>query len=234
MFILLLCSRVVTGARITKQNGVFQLSISQRTLLPFGQTDESESDTWKSADFQFSVADRGVINGIDYYTITYENRSINLDDLIVPVEKVVTGVRFHHLNGHLILQVRATNFNYFTGRLENIAHNPWVMNANGGEYEIEIPRRTNPTESGDIQTPNRLPNSYVKFGPTDFDSDVGQSTIPFIETSPLESKNPIVLSGIGLTYKSNDESGGFVAIKTIAYEFSIADPVPDEAYDYID
>lgn len=218
-----------------KVNGVFQLSISQRTLHKYGQTDDSEQDTWKLADYQFAISDRGPIDGIDYYTITYENRSINLDDLTVPNDKVVTGVRFHQLNGHLILQIRATDFNYHDGTLKNIQHNPWVMNPNGGQYEIDIEKRVNPaTSGGDIQRPNQLPNSYVRFGPTDFDGDVGQLTIPFIETTPLESKNPIILSGIGLTYKTNDASGGFIAMKTISYEFALADPTPDEAYDYID
>lgn len=227
----------MTGVRILKQNGVLQLSISQRTLHKFGQTDDSEQDTWKLADTQFAVSDRGIIDGIDYFTLTYENRSVNLDDLRVPKDKVVTGVRFHQLNGHLILQIRATDFDYFNGTLTNIAHNPWVMNEHGGQYEIEIPKRTNPTTvspDGGIQRPNRLPNSFVRFGPTEFDADLGQLTVPFIETTPLESKNPIILNGIGLTYKTNDASGGFIALKTIAYEFEVADPKPDEQYDYID
>lgn len=225
----------MTGIRIVKENGVFQLSISQRTLLKYGQTDDSEQDTWKLADYQYAVSDRGPIDGIDYYTLTYENRSINLDDLTVPNDKLVTGVRFHQLNGHLILQIRATDFDYLSGSLKNIEHNPWVMNPHGGQYEINIEKRINPaTGGGDIQRPNQLPNSYVRFGSTDFDSDVGQLTIPFVETTPLESKNPIILSGIGLTYKTNDASGGFIAIKTIAYEFAVADPTPDEEYDYID
>lgn len=228
--------RVVTGVRIVKRNGVIQLAISQRTLLPFGQTDESEPDTWKESINQFAVTDRSAIDGIDYYTLTYENRSINLDDLVVPQGKLVTGVRFHTLNGHIILQIRATDFNYFNGRLENITYNPWVMNPQGGQYKIEIPKKFNPISSTvpDVFIPNHLPHSYVEFGPTDFKNDAGQLTIPFIETIPLESKNPLILGGVGLTYKTNDESAGFIGVKTISYDFSIADLEPDDEYDYID
>lgn len=226
----------MTGVRIVKRNGVIQLSISQRTLLPFGQTDESELDTWKEASNQFAVTDRTAINGIDYYTLTYENRSINLDDLVLPQGKLVTGVRFHVLNGHIILQIRATDFNYYSGHLENITYNPWAMNENGGQFEIEIPKKLNPltTMMNDIFIPNHLPHSYVQFGPTDFETDAGQLTIPLIETIPLESKNPMILSGIGLTYKSNDASAGFIGVKLISYDFVIADPEPDDEYDYID
>lgn len=230
-----MCDRVVTGVRIVKENGVFQLAISQRTLHKYGQTDDSEQDTWKLADAQFAVTDRGLIDGIDYFTLTYENRSVNVDDLRLPRDKVVTGVRFHQLHGHLILQIRATDFDYFNGTLINVAHNPWLMNEHGGQYEIDVGQRTDPTApDGAIQRPSRLPNAYVRFGPTEFGADLGQLTVPFVETAPLESKNPIILNGIGLTYKTNDASGGFIALKTIAYEFELADPTPDEQYDYID
>lgn len=99
-------NKVVTGVRLVKQNGVIQLSISQRTLLPFGQTEETEQDTWKLSDYQFAATDHNAIDGVDFFTLTYENRSINLDDLVVPQGKLVTGVRFFNLNGHLALQIR--------------------------------------------------------------------------------------------------------------------------------
>lgn len=227
---------MVTGVRLVKVNGVIQLSISQRTLLPFGQTDESEQDTWKLANYQFAVTDVGPINGTDYFTLTYDKRSVNLDDLVVPERKLVTGVRFYHHNDHLILQIRATDFDYFTGRLENITYNPWVMNENGGQNEVQIIKKTNPIDVvvNDIYLPEQSDNSFVKFSPSDIDFDVGQLTVPFIDTFPLESRNPVVLGGVGLTYKRSDESGGFIALKTITYDFAIADVKVDEEYDYID
>lgn len=229
-------NRVVTGVRLVKVQGVIQFEISQRTLLPFGQTDASEGKTWKTADYQFAVTDKGPINGVDYFTLTYENRSINLDDLTVPSGKVVTGVRLHHLNGHVILQVRATDFDYFNGRLINTTYNPWVMNDKGGQNEIEITTRTNPfnSQDNDVYAPVASSNSFVEFGPTDFGSDLGQLTIPFIESFRLEPKNPVILSGVGLTYKNYDaSSGGFIAPKIITYEFEVADPVREDEYDYI-
>lgn len=226
----------MTGVRLTKESGVIQLAISQRTLLPFGQTDESEQDTWKISEYQFAVTDTGPVNGVDYFTLTYENRSINLDDLVLPQGKLVTGVRFHNLDGHLALQIRATDFDYFTGRLENITHNPWAMNENGGKIEIEIPKRANPLEIvvPDVYIPDNTPNGFVQFAPSDIEFDVGQTTVPIIDTLAVESHNPTALGGIGLTYKRNEESGGFIAMKTITYDFAIADVTIDEEYDYID
>lgn len=230
-------SRVITGVRLVKENGVIQLSISERTLLSFGQTSATEQDTWILADDQFAVTDIGVTEGVDYATLTYENRAINLDDLVLPHGKVVTGVRFTQSSttGHLALEIRATDFDYFSGRLLNITHNPWVKNENGGQIEIEIPKKRNPLqyEARDLHVPEMVPNAYVKFGPSDLDFDIGQTTIPLIETYALESRNPVALGGIGLTYKSNNDSGGFIAMKTFTYDFNIADS-DDAEYDYID
>lgn len=216
---------------------MFQLSISERTLLRYGQTDEQEKNTWSLAYEQFASTDIGVIEGIDYATLTYENRAIDLDDLILPHGKVVTGVRFQQsaTTGHLALEIRATDFDYFSGRLLNISHNPWVKNDYGGQIEIEIPKRRNPLRyiAKDLYVPEMVPNAYVQFGPTDLDYDIGQSTVPFIETYQIESRNPAVLGGIGLTYKSAGyDSAGFIALKTFTYDFNIADA--DKSYDYID
>lgn len=227
--------RVITGVRLVKENGVIQISISERTLMRYGLTDESEQDTWILPDEQFAVTDIGVYEGIDYATLTHENRSINLDDLTLPKGKVVTGVRFQQSNGHLSLEIRATDFDYYSGRLLNISYTPWVKNDQGGQIEIEIPKKRNPLRyiAKDIYQPEMIPNAFVRFGPTDLDYDIGQTTVPFIETYPLESRNPVVLGGVGLTYKSaGNDSTGFIALKTITYDFGIADA--EKSYDYID
>lgn len=75
--------RVVTGVGLTKQNGIIHLVIAERTLLPYGQAettpDHSFYEPWKSSDEFFNVADSNVEENEDYVTLTYENRSINLD-----------------------------------------------------------------------------------------------------------------------------------------------------------
>lgn len=227
---------MVTGVRIVKPNGVFQLAISQRKLLPFGQTDSTEENTWRLAEYQFKVNESKAINGIDYFTLTYENRSVNLDELTLPRGKVVTGVRFYHHKGHIVLQIRATDFNYFSGKLVNLHYTPWVTNDDGGQTEVEPSNRANPLVYGEgVNAPVAFkPNQYVTFRPTDFETDAAQLTVPFIETLPLESKNPVVLAGVALTLKTQKGSGGILAPKLIAYDFPIADKQPNEEFDYID
>lgn len=208
------------------------MAVSQRTLLPFGQTDATEVNTWKLADYQFKVNESKAIDGIDYFTLTYENRSVNLDELTVPRGKVVTGVRFYHHKGHIVLQIRATDFDYFSGKLVNLNYTPWVTNDDGGQTHIELSSRANPLKHGKgVNAPMAVePNRYVSFQPSDFDTDASQLTVPFIETLPLESKNPVVLAGVALTLKIQEGTGGIIAPKLIAYDFPIADKQPTEEY----
>lgn len=110
------------------------------------------------------------------------------------------------------------------------------MNENGGQTEIEIPKKSNSlaTVVSGLYIPDTTPNAFIRFGPSDIDFDAGQTTVPLIDTIPIESRNPVALGGIGITYKKNEESGGFIGLKTITYDFAIADVTLDEEYDYID
>lgn len=71
--------------------------------------------------WKFSIDSPEVVNGVDYHTLTYQKRSINLDTVLAPAKKIVTGVRFHALDdGVLTIQIRCTDFDYETGELNNL------------------------------------------------------------------------------------------------------------------
>lgn len=160
--------------------------------------------------------------------MTYENRAINLDDVVVPAGKVVTGVRFAHRNGHVLLEVRGTTFNYADGKLKHLNKSVWYSNKNAGKDEIRILNRMNPHEKyndAKLYVPQKSNDSYIRFGPSDFKTDLGQTTIPLIETAWLQADCPTALSGIGLAY-ANDETrstGGVIIPKLIGYEFPMDD-----------
>lgn len=42
---------------------------------------------------KFDPTDHGIKNGVDYHTLTYEKRAIDLDDLDSPTGSILTGVR---------------------------------------------------------------------------------------------------------------------------------------------
>lgn len=105
---------------------MFQFIIGESTLLPYGKL--NATITHENGEFnannryhghpEFSIDSPGVRNGVDYHTLTYQKRSINLDFALAPAGKIVTGVRFHVLDdGALTLQIRATDFDYITGNM---------------------------------------------------------------------------------------------------------------------
>lgn len=224
--VLFLLHSIVTGVTLTKQNGIIHLAIAERALLPYGQAEvitdpHSFYEPWRSSYEFFNIYDTDIEEDVDFVRLTYENRSINLDDVIVPKDTLVTGVRFRVTNaGHIGLDVRATPFDFVTGKLRNLANSVWISNANGGQTEITLHRPSNPLNHvNSLSQQNQTPNAYIKFAPTDYWNDVAQSTIPFIDTQRVEPYNPIALSGVGLYHKTTADSGGFIAPKLIVYDF---------------
>lgn len=117
-------NRIVTGVAITKRNRMIQFLIAESTLLPYGKLNttianengDSNANNRYLGHSEFSITDANIKDGVDYHTLTYEKRSINLDTVVVPAGQIVTGVRFNALyDGTLTIQIRATDFDYVTG-----------------------------------------------------------------------------------------------------------------------
>lgn len=226
---------------------MIQFAVAERELLPFGDTASSNSwdDVWKIAP-QFNVSDNSTTEGVDYHTLTYENRSLNLDTIIAPSGSLVTGVRFNRNSaGHLILEVRVTNANMSTGKLFNLEQSVWLSNENGGKHRINTDNLDLPTKATK-QVPNFKENTFVRFGPTHKKIDVSQRTVPFIESLRVEPKRPVALAGVGLYYKGRNQQkvylysnikfdtlllyssgqmgfGGFIATRIVVYNFEKLD-----------
>lgn len=210
---------------LTKQNGIIHLAIAERTLLPYGQaepsSDHSFYEPWRSSYEFFNIYDSDIQENVDYVTLTYESRSLNLDMVTVPKGTLVTGVRFRITKtGHITLDVRSTPFDFVTGKLTDLKRSQWTSNPNCGQTEITLTRPSNPLNHVNrLSQINHTPNAFIKFTPTDYWNDIQQLTVPFIDTQRVEPYNPIALSGVGLYHKTIDDSGGFVAVKLIVYDF---------------
>ncbi|XP_055324714.1 uncharacterized protein LOC129579092 [Sitodiplosis mosellana] len=207
-------NQIVTGVALTKRNGVVQFVIAQRQLFAFGNVDRSHIEyAWSLAE-QFVPKSNESQEGIDYFTLTYENRSLNLDTITASAGSVVTGVRFNRNGkGHLILEVRFTEFDAFTGKLINLESSAWISNPDGGKHRINTDNLDIPTKANGPSMVKSKENDYIRFGPTHKKVDLSQATVPFIDGQKVEAKMP--LSGVGLYYKSH----GFIAPKIILYNF---------------
>lgn len=222
-------SRVVTGVSLVKSNHLIQLVISQRTLLPYGQARIDEKNTWKFAKRQFNITNPTAIVNRDFHILSYENRSIALHSVTAPENKVITGVRFHVIDGVLTLQIRVTDFNYHSGQLEHLEYTEWLPKSFEKGEEIVLESPGNPilsSENADL--PNTGEHRFFQFGPTDVYKDASQLTVPFIDTSLVEPENPVVLSGVGLFHRGQPGSGGFLAPKLLVYGFQVLDPFEEQ------
>jgi len=85
----LLIYRVITGIRLTKVDRVIQIQIQQGQLLPRGVINASTIE-WKPTD-RFSTINPHIKNGIDYHTVVWEKRALDLDDLVPPQNHLLTG-----------------------------------------------------------------------------------------------------------------------------------------------
>lgn len=165
-------------------------------------------------------------NGIDYHTLTRVQRSINLDTITLPLHQVVTGIRFQLKDeNRLGVEIRATDFDYETGKLANLEKSQWIAGTNGERTEFLIDNPDSPTRTTNLQDPYETTHKFVVFRATDIKKDLAQTTVPFIETVNIEANEPRPLSGVGLYYKGEAGFGGYIAVKLISHDTQAIDPM---------
>ena len=98
-------------------NKVIHLQIQEGELLPRGEI-LKESVQWKDID-NFTVVDRNVKNGRDYHSLDWENRALDLDDLVAPESHLLTGKTHQY---HVEISRWKTLTNIFFNRCEIQTH----------------------------------------------------------------------------------------------------------------
>ncbi|KAH9634564.1 hypothetical protein HF086_006189 [Spodoptera exigua] len=233
-------NKVVTGMRLVKLGKVFHIQIYQGKLVERGFVESSEEVLAQAFDPEHA----GVLEGVDYHTLTYERRAIDLDELDSPSGHVLTGARFRMIGAHLHFEIRATPFNYTTGKLHP-EKSQWISNDNTeGSHtprsRLELYKPDLPTRSHTVLRIDSQHDQYIEFTHSDFDADAAQSTVPFIDVQPvvpskaLNTKGATLLSGAGLYHRGARGSGGFIGVKVITYDYSKhvkAEPPPSEFVD---
>lgn len=193
----------------------------ERPLLPNAYLDSSTKN--EISNHNFTIDDPTVKNGFDYFTMTYDNRKLNLDTIVANRDQVVTGVRFRVHSGSVHLEVRFTYFDEDTGKLDLTTASEWKSNSNIQRTSISAEHADIPTRSHDqsIALGDDDSNS-VKFLPTSWTHDMAQTTVPFIDSNLIEDPELVPLSGIGLFYKYQLGFGGYVAPKLVTHDYAAA------------
>lgn len=160
-------NQIVTGVSLLLRNGLIQFAIAERHLDNFGHVSTKHIEyPWKLGD-HFVPNDNLSRIGIDYHTLSWEKRALDLDTVIGPIGTVVTGVRFMIThNSHLQLAVRFTEYDEISGKLINLDGSFWLSNPDGGKKRINTDNLDIPTRSMKPSIPHNKENGYVRFGPT--------------------------------------------------------------------
>lgn len=201
-----------------KEKGVFTWGIHQSEFLSNGRVNLTKP--WNAFTEIEKFQQNEQINGIDYHTLTWEHRSINLDTVTAPAGTVITGVRFKVTEGVLNIEIRASKFEFSTGKLFD--DHQWLSNHEDLQRSpINLMNSDIPPRAIDFSVPNNELNKFVQFQPSGIDQDVAQTTIPFIDSQIVESfDRQAPLSGVGLYFKGSIGFGGLIAPKVITYDFS--------------
>lgn len=151
----------------------------ERSLLPKASLDENDKNF--ISNHNFTLTDATAISGLDYFTMTYENRTLNLDTIVATSrDQVVTGVRFRVQSGSVRLEVRFTYFDEATGKLDLTAASEWKSNPENQRTSISVEHSDIPTRSAEQSIAMGSDNSdSIKFVPSGWVRDMAQTTGKF-------------------------------------------------------
>ncbi|XP_069676227.1 uncharacterized protein [Periplaneta americana] len=212
-------NKVVTGLRFVKKNRVIHLQIQEAGLLPRGGINMT-SVQWRPVD-DYRISDYNVHNGMDYHTLSWEQRAIDLDDLVAPEGSVLTGVRFRRVGTHLNLEIMITPLNFTAGTLDKPHQkSKWYRN------NIREPRKELPIYKPDVPTLTKegsvidsRSDQFLLFTHSDINEDAAQTTVPFLDAQSVAPEPPMLLSGAGIYHKGHPGYGGFIGLKVMTYDF---------------
>lgn len=201
-----------------KKNGIIHLTATERLLLPKATLDDTNRND--ILNHNFTLTDSSVVHGLDYFTMTYENRTLNLDTVVATSrDQVVTGIRFRVQSGAVHLEVRFTYFDEATGKLDLTAPTEWKSNMQNQRTSISAEHSDIPTRSSEQSIAmGSYDSDALKFVPTGWVRDMAQNTVPFIDSILVETPEMEPLSGIGLFYKFQLGFGGYVAPRLVTQD----------------
>lgn len=203
-------NKIVTGVRFAMHDGVLHLQIEEGEPTKEGIAND-ETTMWKP----LPPVDKR--NKKQAAQLEYTQRALDLDDLLVPQQHVVTGVKFRMLGNHVNLEIQGTQVNPDNGNLlPDTSH--WISNDNTPESSGESPRDELIIEDPDVPTKTHHPSvpdstheQYVTFTASSIAKDVAQTTIPFIDIQEVRPKPAVWLKGVGIFHKGQRGYGGFIA-----------------------
>ncbi|KAK0071287.1 hypothetical protein PV326_001402 [Microctonus aethiopoides] len=226
---------VVTDVKFVEVNNTVYMQIEEGQLSMMIFNGDDNGKTWKPLNEPWSVMEisqeyknykYGQIihgNNISYGEIYINTSILHLDDVILPLGHVVTGVKFgfkmNETENIIQIQVRATPYDLITNKLI-ITNNGeptsfWITaesmdSSKMPEYQRKRTALTN------IET-DSVPNQSILFQSPHLHDDEQQVIIPHFDPREVFSKWPFPLRGIGISVKVYNDTLPFVTLKTFPY-----------------
>ncbi|XP_076270248.1 uncharacterized protein LOC143202526 [Rhynchophorus ferrugineus] len=211
-------NRVVTGIKFVKVNRILHLQIQEGQLLPYGNIKQSTVQ-WVPVD-NYTITDPYMYNYGNYYRMSYENRTMALDQISTKAPKqVVTGVQFKVIQNMVRLEVIFNEIDWESGII--ITNSQVTMNGpSRGLQKVSIDSNADVPTLASMSMLVNAQNKFVEFTHTGFEVDAAQTTIPFIDTQPVYNNPAVPLKGIGIGYKTFQHYGGFITPISSSYDYS--------------
>lgn len=106
-----------------------------------------------------------------------------------------------------------------TGKI--LPQNEWISSKETEHVRLILDGNHKPsTINKNMPVIHKTRGQFIQFDHSDIETDAAQSTIPFLDAQPITLDPPAPLSGIGLFYKNQPKSGGFIAPLIYAYNYS--------------
>lgn len=175
----------------------------------------------------YNVTHVDIRNGFDYHELTYDSRSMDLDEISTSNDSlVVTGARFRVKEKHINLEVRLSAFNFSTGRLVNpnvnsfwLGNDKTTGNENNPRQKLMLYDPQVSTKSPLNSIPLSTDNQFMEFTSSSVDKDAAQNTVPFIDVQEVVPNPAVPLSGLGIYHRGRKGFGGYFAPKIVTYNF---------------
>ncbi|XP_057324696.1 uncharacterized protein LOC130667218 [Microplitis mediator] len=217
-------SRVVTGIRFIVKNNIVMIQIREGKLV--NGTIDAQTVKWIDDDGHHPEV------GPDTIKLSYNIRAFELDDIELPDEHLVTGVKFMVTHEKRIsLAVRGSAMYNDRKKTFPSIHNQWYHSnllksrrrKRKPRTNIDIKYSKNPAElTEQLQELSTPGSNYVEFSVSVYSSkDENVAIVPFLDSRELVTDPPIALGGLGIFYKSKPGYGGFIAFKYITAKYNI-------------
>ena len=139
----------MTGLRFVKRGKIVYPQIEQATALSEGGIDETTRTWVEPNQIAYSDVRNLTKNTGSVFTMSYEQRAMDMDTLTAPEGHVLTGVKLRNIGGHLNLEIQVTPMEFTAGNVVS-DRSTWIANDN--TPATDKPRTLVPIIMPDIPT----------------------------------------------------------------------------------